>query len=277
MITINRVYDIQTGTGPYTFTWTPSNSCVTISQLTGTTTGSLSTTFTADESCFPYTANLFVRDAEGCVSNTVFQFTSPCNEFTLGDITASPYTNEEYRFNVLATGGLTPYTYEWIYNTELFDATIQEGQLILRLKPGVPAQGEILITVNVTTSEGCKKVSTGTFEYDLPFIITGGATEIVAYCNPNGSIELRFRLLGIDDSMFNFLSLVSNPITNSLGYARATKTIFITIPSSLNLSGLQTFTFQFRNQFGVVSNPITVTVILPICRGLDSPDITIIE
>jgi len=275
MITVNKVYDIQTGTGPYTFTWTPSNACVTISQLTGTTIGSLSTTFTADEFCFPFTANLFVRDAEGCVSNTVFEFTSPCTEFTLSNITASPYQNGEYRFNVLATGGLTPYTYEWIYNTELFDATIQEGQLVLRLKRGVPPQNQIPITVNVTTSEGCKKVSTGIFRYFVPFIIEGGATEIVARCNPDGTIRLRFVLSGItEDSM---LTLMPNPITSVYTYSRSFKTFFLTLPASLNLSGLQTFTFQFRNQFGEVSNPITVTVILPICRGLDSPDIITIE
>lgn len=278
MITISRVFDIQTGTPPYTYTWTPGNACVSISQLTGAVSSSISATFTAEESCFPFTANLFIRDANNCVSNTVFEFESPCTAVTLSDISSSPYNNGEYRFTAFATGGLTPYTYEWVYNQELFDATTLDGLLILRRKPGVPLQAEIPITVSVTTAEGCKKVSTGVFEYAIPFIIEGGATQITASCNPDRSIRLRFVLLGIEDSMFDFLVLMPNPITSDYAYSRALKTFFLTIPASLNLSGLQTFTFQFRNGAGIVSNPITITVYLPFCdRNIDSPDITIIE
>lgn len=268
MITINETFDIVTGTAPYIYTWTFNKPCVEVGQVTGTTDNVLSASFTSEESCFPYIATLNLRDVNGCNTSTSYTYNSPCSTFTISEIAKNGNT---YSINI--TGGLAPFTYEWIYNEDLYNAAILDNSARFTPKPTTPSQ-EFNVSVRVTDSKGCVRVVDGSFDNVLGLIEIPNAN-LIAVCNVRSQGDGAWiKTLEIPEMPEGMSNVNINPfieVIRSLGPSRIT----FRGNNSVYPPGTYTFTLTLTSNTGQISRPFTVTIIVPDCTEFQDPEIII--
>jgi hypothetical protein len=270
MITINETFDIVTGTAPYIYTWTFDKPCVEVGQVTGTTDNILSASFTSEESCFPYIATLNLRDVNGCNSSVSYTYNSPCSTFTISEIAKNGNT---YSINI--TGGLAPFTYEWIYNEDLYNAAILDNSARFTPKPTTPSQ-EFNVSVRVTDSKGCVRVVSGNFEDVNEVITVTSDVTLIATCRTDAGGVNQWVAFLIVPEMPEGIANVN--ITPSIFTSTSFAPVRVRIGGN-NLQGYPAGSYNFTviltSNNGVVSNPIVVTIIVPDCTELQDPEIII--
>lgn len=274
MIQVSDTFDITTGTAPYFYTWSFNKPCVEVSQITGSTPGTFSTTFTLEENCFPFIATLTITDALGCNSTLTYTYTSPCSNFTVSEITLSRDT-----YVVTATNVVEPVIYEWTYNTELYNATINNNSIILQRKAGVPRQETNTVSVEITDGRGCKKIVTNTFTFEEQVIVVV-PTDVIAFCNTGNArgntiirvtapVPLLLTVTGIQDA---------NIPVRFWGYTGFNNRLDLILLNSLGFTGSTTISLRLTFSDGSVSSPFNFIVVLPNCDELGGgPDIITIE
>lgn len=149
---------VSGGTGPYTYTWSPSaGNGATISNLTANT------------------YSLTVTDNFGCSATTSATITQP-SALSLSPLgsTLNCVGGTDGSVAVSASGGTVSYTYLW--NTGATD-------------PTVPNLGAGTYTVTVTDNNSCTKIATATVASPAPVVLTPSST--AATCGQsNGSASV---------------------------------------------------------------------------------------
>ncbi len=157
----NATVSISGGTGPFTYSWQPNVS--TLATATGLAAGSYSVTITDANQCTTTTTtNLVVNEPSQLMLNT-----SSINVNCFGDNTGQA--------QVVASGGIPPYSYQWSGSTDT-DNTLENSFA------GI-------YSVVVSDSHSCTTTATATI--NEPLSIQIGQSTVSATCgNTNGSIDV---------------------------------------------------------------------------------------
>jgi len=101
MITVQRDFTFSDGVAPYTYTWVVTGGCATVTPVSGTTTGTITSLFEfTNQACFnSSTFSLNVSDANGCASTFSIAVQNPCTNFSTTPIVQS----NGYRFEIQAS------------------------------------------------------------------------------------------------------------------------------------------------------------------------------
>lgn len=119
MIQRTVTVNVTSPSGLYDYTWNNSgNTCVSFSNSTGTTTGSVTTVLTFEsEECIESASISITFSKAGCATTIPVVISNFCDNFTTSAITEQP----NYKFSVSAS---SPYcdsfTFQWIYDQSLF-------------------------------------------------------------------------------------------------------------------------------------------------------------
>lgn len=272
MITLPlKTYRATNGVAPYTYTWTTDDSCITFDTISGTSTnGDFPIEITGlDETCLQ-TANitLSVVDVNGCPTSTTFLAGNICDDLVLNDITATG----EFTFTVSSTNAnCSGLSFSWNYDTTLFIldqvfGTSYGSTLTLIPIDGVTMPSNTIISVTVTDCNGCSKTKNFTkaicrptaqdFTYNMYCLDSqtaylGGFTQIPEPTGCNYTYD------------YNNVSLGSPTdsgivMTNSNGILTGSATISVT-------PGVYTINYTVENDFGLVSEPGLITIIINQC------------
>lgn len=155
MITVTKTITLNNVALPVDYFFTFSDSCVNLED-TNITDNVITSTFTfLDDECIQFNSvvNLHLQDANGC--KRIFQITinNPCVNFTSAGIVSGP----QFSFRIPFTGGRGPFTYEWSYDTSLFELDHQVQNVIFLNPIGEFIDGQTtLIEVLVTDANGCE-------------------------------------------------------------------------------------------------------------------------
>ena len=166
---------VSGGNAPYTFTFTSSDDNITFSNVAGTAAliGGVYTAITdviyPDQTYFGATISCTFVDTNGCSKTlTPLVVSNPCT------MQSTISTNGEFVFVANTTGGSGSYTYEWIYDTDLFepnnDTDLTDNILSLKLKeissPPVTSNIQVLIK----DSNGCTLTKNYVYSFCYPTI-----------------------------------------------------------------------------------------------------------
>lgn len=221
--------------------FTPSDPCVSITDVS-ITDNIISVTITfSDAECIQFNpvVQLFLQDANGCKKTFNITIPNPCINFTTTGIVAGP----QFSFRIPFTGGTGPFTYEWLFDTNLFELD-REVQNNLFLNPiGDFIAGQTTnVQVTVTDANGCE--ITGSIDYEI--------------CGPVFDLEI-FETICKGQERFTtriFLNITScgSPIDWT--------TLFVDVPESVTFESLGdgSVAFIFPENFptGTVVFPATV-------------------
>lgn len=134
MITVRKTFNIQVANGPFTFTLTPSSQCASVSTVsTSDTQVVVDINYLSEECALNTTFTATVVDSEGCILTTAVTIESPCTSFTVTDITV----DAEFNMNVVASGGVAPYTYQWTVDTSVFSVNNTQSATLVRDRKSV--------------------------------------------------------------------------------------------------------------------------------------------
>lgn len=222
MITIDKIIQVTLGNPPYD--WNISSNCdVTVLPTNGGTTSGQ-----ANESLISFTLSfptsqalegcqavmLNITDSDECFKSFSIPIYSPCSNFNSTGIQRSyPFT-----FSILPQAGNPPYTYNWIYDTDLFQVApggSNGSNGVLELSPIVPVNdsGSSTVYVVVTDAEGCSLNDSYTIIFNKP---TALDTTQYAVCTDNGYFITTFPLaisLANGSQVVNWSTLnISTPI-----------------------------------------------------------------
>ena len=175
------------GTAPYKFTYSSTDTTVTFSNVTGTAV-LVGTEYQCPTDAIYLTQSSIdtaiiqcvVTDANGCTSTfSPVAVNNPCN------IQNTISTNGDFVFVATTTGGSGTYTYQWIYDTGIFEevGNIDETDNQISFNLLSTNATSTLIYCVVTDSEGCSVTSTYSFNLCRPsWLATRGVT---LYCVRN--------------------------------------------------------------------------------------------
>lgn len=177
--TINKM--VSGGTPPYTYELLEINGtgCVTFSPASGSTRGNvISSQITFDsQSCLDSSLiKLIVRDSTGdCVAEQLLDYSGDCDNLAISGISSTAGFN----FSVSVFGGTPGYTYQWVYDTNIFTPAGPTTNASIDLDLIAPApSGSTTIIVIVTDSEGCQAISELTYNFCNP--VAGNKTVNIA-------------------------------------------------------------------------------------------------
>lgn len=278
MITIPVTVEITGGQAPYTFVFNSSNSNITFSNVTGTALAVSNTTYAAQTDVQYLTqgdigsvVTVTFTDANGCstVLNPVV-VSNPCTmQSTLSN-------NGEFVFVATTTGGSGGYTYNWTYNTALFekasnDSSNTDNYLSLVIKEGAIIPASALIAVTITDTNNCTLYKTIVYNFCRPnlqtqtFSLVCDVTPVTSCSNvvsQKRNIDLKPNMKvctgqTIDWSTLNF-NIPTGLCVEHLGNG------IINVASSL---GAQTsnITYTVRSTSGILSSTGTLVVTTPEC------------
>lgn len=259
MITINETFNILSNNSPYIYNWSFNKDCVTVGQATGTATTSISATFSCEDGCFPFIATLQLIDKNGCISNIPYTYNSPCTSFTLSSISQTGPLS----YIVTSTG--QGVTYEWVYDTNLFTAFIDQNTINLTLKPGqyIPVEGHTIF-VKATNVNRCVKEATKTFTYEIPVAIN--FVHGLSVCKENGWQTTYFDLQVASITALNYDSVVFNLPAGVQVQKQGNKFRFT--GTILNSGITYNIPYSIENVNGIRSNTAVITFNVPICNPL---------
>ena len=298
MITVTKTIQIQPGvnnSGPYSYVWTintPASSCVSMSNTSGTivdpATENITNTFTFfNETCLnDTTVSVTVTYNEGKCSTTIdVPITNPCSSISLGTIShSSPYV-----FTIAVTGGTAPYTYNWVYDTSLFnDTSAEQNAETLTLTPINSANPttDFVIGVNVTDANGCQRYTQRQIITCAPSV----PTEVVQLqCVSGGDRVGNICIVPdvcpnttIDWTTFTLTSHIPNFSVTDLGDSCGDGRLFrITANSNVTGNTSYNLTYTVTDSYGATSNEGTLHVSVPNCSStepitiLNSPPVQI--
>lgn len=172
----NDTSGVPKGDAPYTFVYSSNNpACVTFDNVTGIchfdgTHYVASTNINyLNPSCFGTSLiTCVITDANGCsVTKSPLVINDPCN------MQASISNNGEFVFVATVTGGLPNYTFQWTYDTSLWEKTpsdnvVDDNYLSLKLKPSGPTPISTPISCVITDSQGCTKSVSFAYSFCKP-------------------------------------------------------------------------------------------------------------
>lgn len=158
-------YQPLTGEGPFTYSWSSPNTCVSFDKPAGEVKSGESFTtdvFVSSLTCFQYGSDkiqLTLIDVNQCQTVHDFFPSDPCSTLTATYITQSEIL---FNYSVGVSGGVPPYEYLWTVEPSGFIKNIVSApglnysNLHITPIPGEPIPQTINVGVTITDSNGCK-------------------------------------------------------------------------------------------------------------------------
>lgn len=280
MITIPISITVDSGgTAPYNFTFLSNDSNVTFDNASVTaifTSGkyraSTNVLYPDQSYISTTTISATVTDGNGCEQTiSPIVINNPCN------LQSTIVNNGEFVFVAATSGGSGSYTYEWIYDDELFepnqDIDLTDKSLSLKLKTGVSIPVSTPINVYITDSNGCTLYKTFTYTFCKPTVQPGNLDLVCT-----GVSVLGCPLEGTYSTYRNYdlkplITLCSNQVINwdTLSFTVPDQYCavhhgngIISIGSSKNIGFTALIYFNVKTTSGIlVENYLTVNT--PIC------------
>ncbi|MFQ5335893.1 MAG: hypothetical protein ACE5DN_07440, partial [Flavobacteriales bacterium] len=153
--------NITNGASPYTYAWDANTGNQTTSTATGLTTGTYYVT---------------IADDNGCSKTDSVSVNSPAPlSATMSSTPVLCYGDSNGTASALASGGVSPYTYQWDANT---------GNQTTSTATGLTA-GTYYVTI--TDNNGCSKTDSVSITSPAPLSATMGSTAVLCYGDSNGT------------------------------------------------------------------------------------------
>lgn len=284
MILQYKTYSINTTSLPATWTLTSSNACATAESLTGTTTDgtiNLALQF-QNESCFNVaTYQLVVEDNCGRVETITITPVNNCSGWSV-----SITDDNQFNFQAVVIGGNGSQTYQWVYNTSVFELSptddSENGYLSLQLKTGEPLANSETVTLIVQDSNGCVQQIQHTFSVCQAF---GANTSVAMSCATfdepiRGTTGTINRATPV--SLLNFTPCSGRTINwNTLEFSNVPANIFpvhfangqyIVYANTLHPGQVSVvIKARVKDDLGVWSNYINIAISVPACTNEFSP------
>lgn len=256
MICISKQLSISNGTAPYTYTWLTNNPCVKFNKLTGTSPNGIIMTNIcfSDEDCLTNSViQLHVKDSVNCEKTFAISKTNPCTEFAIEPIVLE--TNDMvFSYTAVASNGNPPFTYDWIYDTSVFQLNKQLGNR-LDLNLVNPMFNETTnVTVIMTDANGCTRLQT--YSYTFCQAIANNIT--YQGCIENNLVTLNGRLISlslcnsvsIDWSTLQF-SLPTGVTITPTGYTSTQAVLNISVHTNVNSDTTIEIPWTVRDVYGI--------------------------
>lgn len=260
------------GTAPYTFVYSSTDPTVAFSNATGTAT-LVGTEYRCPTDVIYLTQSSIdtaiiqctITDAKGCTTtHSPVVVNNPCN------LQNTITTNGEFVFVATTTGGSGTYTYEWIYDTGIFqpigNVDETDNQISFRL---LDTTTTTLVQCVVTDSNGCS--TTTSYSYNI--------------CRPTWGATRGMTLRCVENTTLTGCSLVPTSIYNNFpldGLIKpcANQVIDWTTLEFSNTSGLCIVNHNNGKISGASSNPngvgYLVTISVKTTSGIKSQDLQLI-
>ena len=271
MITVQRDFTFAAGTAPYTYTWVVTGGCATVTPVSGTTSGAITSLFEfEDQACFnSSTFSLNVTDANGCTSTFSISVQNPCTNFSTTPIVQS----NGYKFEIQAASPQCSATNStWTYDNTLFTGVVFSTDFtsILTLFPNTAISAwPNASQVSVVSSDcnGCETTTTLNFNIckPVPQPITASLSCIGStFTSPIFEVPLPTGCPNatIDWSTIQFLSNPEFTITNVP--ALGNRAFVITSPLSTT-PGLYSAVYTIRTTQGIQTQQGQISIIVNSC------------
>ena len=273
MITLPQLtYQASGGTAPYEYTWTTSDSCLSLSTTEGISTNGIFTNIitATTEACLTGTSvTLTTVDANGCPSSETFYPSNICNSFTLGSVTQTG----DYVFTVSATSiGCSGINYQWNYDSTLFTGinVISNGSgSTVQIQPldGVVFPATTNISVTATDCRGCIKTSTLVFAICRP---QAANFTYNLYCN-----DAETRYVGATyyipeptgcDYDYDWDTIEFGPINSGITIEPTSASRLFQLSADISLTpGLYSVDYSVSSTDGIQTLQGTITIIINSC------------
>lgn len=166
MIHKNLLFQVGNGVPPFKYQFLPTSDCAYFMPTLGTSTDGLiaTTVYFQDENCLDnFTGSLVVQDdnGNGCSETLELEIDNFCNDLSLSNIIVS----NPLSLNVIAIGGTPPYTYTWVYDTNLYEIdtstnpNVNGSVLPLKIRSGMTPYTTVA-AVFVEDANGCTATMT---------------------------------------------------------------------------------------------------------------------
>lgn len=256
MIQITDTFNILSNNAPYIYNWTFDKECVTVGSATGTATSSISATFSCEEYCFPFVATLQLIDRNGCSTSIPYTYNSPCSAFVLNPISQTGPLSY-----IATTSGGQAVSYEWVYDTEIFNGVANQNTLTLSVKPGQSPGAGHTVFCKATNANNCVKEVSATYTYEIPVALNFVAP--LTFCKSPGWQTTYFNLEVISNVALDYTTLVVS-LPNGITLQQQADKIRFT--GNNNTSNNQyNIPYSISNINGIPSNTGIITVTVPNC------------
>lgn len=283
MITKTIIRKVTNGTAPYSYILIDESgqSCITIDPSSGTTSsGTVTATITATNSTCLANADikLYIVDKEGCKATHDVVIEDPCDEFGVDGISLKP----PFTFTVLPSGGSGSYSYEWFYDTSVFNVTetinpngsnVPAIQLNYDKDNGVPPR-TTPISVTITDSiNGCEQTLTYDYNFCNPIVsdqIVTLTCDTTTGIQGNKNVFLKVQScpgIDIDWTTLSFVTPVGMYVTHPWASDSSNPETYIQITTDANFpAGIYSINFTVNDEYGQLSNTGTLTVTASTCQ-----------
>lgn len=169
MIEVVKRIQITNGTGPFTYQWTSSSTCLTFDKAIGTTDSVIETKLTfTNEKCVP---TITLKVIASCGTEQTFDIsnTLPCKDMIVSEISENKRV-----FSVTASNTkCTEHAFKWEYDTSIWEEVLPQsypyGSSIALVKnSNVLTKANTVVKVAVTDScYGCSIVKSFTYSFNI--------------------------------------------------------------------------------------------------------------
>jgi len=266
MITQNKQMQFVGGIPPFSPSFSPSLSCLSVSSFS-LLNNVLNFTIQGEESCFNTNPTLTISgfDSVGCPFEEELALTNPCTDFVVSEI-----SNNGLTFSISATSQCGEAEFVWdfpeTYSIVTQIDTATTSQLTLQPLRGNILPSEDLITCTVTSCEGCVRVKELLRSECAPVTSNIFAQ---AFCTSSNTWETPFITIPVTNSCAGIIYsqtqfATPSAVTATLSNNRVKFTI---TPTAIPLSQY-IFNYTVKANNGVQSNIATVTININPCEEL---------
>lgn len=280
MIKIPISASISGGTAPYTFTFSSSNTCVSFGRASATASVSNGTYYATtdviypDETCIEESL-IYITfvDANGCSKVKLLTVENPCT------LTNSISTNGEFVFVATTTGGSPNYTYQWTYNTDLWekaagDTSDTDNYLSLKLKSS-STPTSTPITCVVTDSNGCTEYASYAYSFCKPTLLPvtmtlscQGTSTCTGSVTSYANFDLTRHVTPCSNQVIDWTKLQFSGLSDVCIINNGDGTI--TVGSTTNVASTKIINWAVTTTNGIVSEFNTMTISIVACVGKTS-------
>lgn len=266
MITQNKQMQFVGGIPPFSPSFSPSLSCLSVSSFS-LLNNVLNFTIQGEESCFNTNPTITISgfDSVGCPFEEELALTNPCTDFVVSEI-----SNNGLTFSISATSQCGEAEFVWdfpeTYSIVTQIDTATTSQLTLQPLRGNTLPSQDLISCTVTSCEGCVRVKELLRSECAPVTSNIFAQ---AFCTSNNTWETPFITIPVTNSCAGIIYADTQFATPSAVTATLSnnRVKFTVTPTAIPLSQY-IFNYTVKANNGVQSNVATVTININPCEEL---------
>lgn len=279
MITKTKTFRIQSSDSTVTsLNWvaTVSSGCITLDKYNGTInsndgTVTLVISFT-DINCIEnQSLTITTTDNYGCTDFDTYTFTNDCN--IVGQVSLVSIQDREYTFQASNTGGTSPFTYNWTYDTTVFSGSSTSSTIKLTLIGSTPPD-TTLVSVKITDRNGCTYNNSLTYTFTKP---TASNVSAVLNCTTNTFTEctdtasfrraIALSATAYENKTIDWSTLIFTTNTSNLCITNNQDGTIDIFAKSGATTGIRGIKWSVEDNYGLRSSQANLNVFIPVCSN----------